>query len=419
MSLESKLLAKLTDPNEIARVWDMGLKAEVFEDPICQYVYGFITDYWLSSQMKVAPTPFVIEEEVPGFKLEDDTDTESWWLVEKLTERYARNGLHDMMIEAGQMAQQGENPDPVRALKWLQTEVYNANQTISPRHSRSDMSNYEARRERYRLREEGGEVGMPLGIEELDEHTGSVLPGELAAIGAFSKVGKTMMLVKAASAARLAGYKPIFYTLEMPVSEIEDRIDAMISGVSYDRMSRRKLGPKELEEMHAMQVALDEMGGIMIESPPEGERTVANLTARARHSGADYMLIDQLSFMEESTRTNSEKQRLGGILKQLKNEIGNAARGKLSCFMACQLNRESLERTDGPLLKDFADAAEVERTCDLLLALSRNQQQRSNRTMRLDILGGRRCETAKWLLNWDLIDRSHISVLERITRSSS
>jgi hypothetical protein len=165
-----------------------------------------------------------------------------------------------------------------------------------------------------------------------------------------------------------------------------------------------------------MQEAVAEMGKIHVESPDEGERTVAHLCARTRYTGSDFMLIDQLSFMEETIKTTSEKQRQASIIKQLKNEIGRDSRGKIPCLLAAQLNRESLERDDGPLIKDFADAAEVERTCDLLLALSRNQQERANRTMRLHILGGRRCETARWMLHWDLVDRSLISVMERITR---
>src|ERR1700752_3868282 len=121
--------------------------------------------------------------------------------------------------------------------------------------------------------------------------------------------------------------------------------------------------------------------------------------------------------MESSGRQHdSEKRRLASILKQLKNEIGRASLGKLPCLMACQLNRETLDRTDGPQLRDFADAAEVERTCDLLLALSRNREMRANRLMRLDILGSRRGDEGSWTLRWDLTDSTHIGIYERIRR---
>jgi hypothetical protein len=98
MSLERRLLAKLTDPAEIARVWDMGLRPEVFEDPPLRMVFEFVIDYWLTSQMKVAPTPFVIQTELPGLVLEDDPEAESWWLAEQLMKRYARNQLQETLI---------------------------------------------------------------------------------------------------------------------------------------------------------------------------------------------------------------------------------------------------------------------------------------------------------------------------------
>jgi len=408
--IERQLLSKLIDPHQISVVWDLGLRAEVFEDAPSRYAYQFIVDYWLTSQMKDAPTKFAVETEVPGLTLADHVEEASWWLAQKLMDRYARNAVQQTVLQVAEM-------EPAKALSFMQTSSYEAIETVSSRHSRSDMTDYESRRQRYLRREGGAENGLTLGVAEIDEWTGGVRPGELAVVGAFSKVGKTMMLLNAAARAYERGRSPIVYTLEMPVDEIEDRLDALLSGVSYDRLSRHRLTDKERQRLHETQDRMAESGRpLRIESPDEGDRTVASLCARARYAQCDYVLIDQLGFMEESVSVRSEKQRLGSILKQLKNEIGNVSRGKLGCFLAHQLNRESLERLEGPMISDFADAAEVERTADLLLALSRNQQERVNRVMKFAILGGRRCDSGQWMLHWDLIDRSHISVLERITK---
>jgi hypothetical protein len=240
--------------------------------------------------------------------------------------------------------------------------------------------------------------------------------GEVAVIGAYSKVGKTMWLANAAVEARKQGFVPIIFSLEMPKEEIEDRIDALYSGVSYDRLSKRRLMGEELDRLIRAQDEMAELGSFCVESPPEGERTVAHLASRARYAGADYLIIDQLSFMEETSRVQTEKQRQGQIMKQLKNEVSRPGSDRLACLIAAQLRRESLDRRDGPEIRDFADAAEVERTADHLLALSRNNEQRSNRLMRLDILGSRRCEAASWLLRWELERRTSLSILERIER---
>lgn len=416
MSLERKLLAALVDnPGEIARVFDMGLREELFEEPLSNRVFTFMKDYWLSTQMQKAPTRFVVESQHPGFILEVSEDQpDPAWLALMLIKRFATNNVQKIAQAAATTC----HDDPIKTLHAMMADAYKAAEAILPRHSRTDMAeNVEERRRRYALREQGIGVGVTLGLPELDDHTGKLLPGELAAIGAFSKVGKTMMIAKAAMEARRLGWKPIIFSLEMPVDEIEDRMDAMFSGVSYNQLSKRRL---DLDGMRALFSSQDETAalglGMRIESPDEGERTVAHLLARARHTGSNYVLIDQLSFMEETQKYPSEKQRQGSILKQLKNEIGRESRGKVPCVLAVQLRRESLERKEGPELNDFADAAEVERTCDLLLGLSRTPSQRMERNMRLDVLGGRRCEIASWLLKWDLIDSTTIRVTNRIER---
>lgn len=420
-SLEHKLVSTLTDdPAAIARVFDMGVPADVFEDNFYRQVYEYIVGYWQESRMQAAPSALVIETQAahlrrPDFKLDTDVEEEAWWLAGELKRRHLRNDLQETLIKGAEIG--GDGPEgPSQAWNWLQTKAYAANEVMAPRNTRSDMSDYQARRQRYAHREEGGEQGMTLGMVELDELTGGVRPGEICTVGAYSKVGKTMFLLNAAAWARKAGFQPIVFSLEMPIDEIEERLDALLSGVSYSRLSRHKLEPPEIKKLHAMQEAVVEMGKLRVESPDEGERTVAHLCSRARHTGSDYMLVDQLSFMEETKQYQTEKYRQASIMKQLKNEVGRASLGKLACMLAAQFKRESLDRDDGPRIDDFADAAEVERTSHLLIGLSRNAQQRANRTMRGDILAGRRCDAAKFMLYWDLIDRTHISVMERITR---
>lgn len=413
MSIEHKLLSTLTDPANIAKVWEMGLRPEAFEDPFNAHVFEFITEYWLESEMKTAPTSFAIETARPGFRVQDGIEEQAWWLAEELKTRYTVNQGQQIVIDFAN----NHRADPVLALKKLTDEAYRASEVISPRHSRSDMSDFEERRRRYRTHEEA-QPGIPFGLPEFDEHTGGLLPGELCCVGAYSKVGKTMLLLYIAAMARRAGFVPIVFSLEMSIEEIEDRLDAMLSGVSYSRLSRRKLTIKELEVLHRVQEEIVEMGTgkIRIESPDDGERTVAHLTARARHTGSDLMLIDQLDFMDASRRVNSKKERFEIILKELKNEIRKTSRGRIATVLACQLNRESLDAADGPQLKHFADAAEVERTADLLLGLSRNKQEQANRMMKLAIMAGRRCEPAQYLLHWDLVDRTWIEIEKRIDR---
>jgi len=409
-SLERKLLAHLTDPAEITKIWDQGLRAEVFEEPVCRAVFTFTINYWLNTQMQSAPTAYVIEHELPGFRFETDVEEDPVWLAEALQRRFVTNQLQEMLTDAASTSV----ADPAGTLKKLHAAAYDAAEAVAPRNTRSDMTNIDERRRRYTEREtRPGGIGLTLGLAELDAHTGGLMPGELAAIGAFSKTGKTFFLANAAVALRKAGHLPIIFTLEMNLAEIEDRIDAFFSGVSYNRLTHSRLTIEEMRNYHAGQEHLRDIGGILVENSEVGDRTVATLVNRARHAGADFILIDQLSHMEASKKTRDLKEHHADIMKGLSTEISRPGK-EIPCVIAVQLRRPDTGGGANIELHHFANAAEIEREVDLALGLSRSSEEFRNHAMRLHILGARRSAPKSWLCQWELTERSRIEVLEEI-----
>ena len=404
---EKKLLARLTTPEAISEVWDMGIRAEVFEEPLYSAVYNFITDYWLQSQMKAAPTPFALASEFPGYKATDDAEEITSYLAESMQRRHITNRLQDMLREAAK----NSVADPAGSLKALHAAAYAVSETVAPRNLRVNMADtIDARRERYGRREEKPDgLGVTFGIDMLDAHTGGILPGELAVVGAFAKTGKTMMLLHAAAKAVRKGVRPIVYTLEMSIPECEDRLDAMFSGVSYNRLSRGQLSIEEGRRLVDAQEELRSLGGIFVERPEEGDRTVTSLCSRARQVGADYLIIDQLSFMDPGQRVQTLKEHHAIIMKQLKTEISRAGM-ELPCLLAVQANRDS--NKDGLSLQSFSNATEIEATVDIALGLHRTQDMRTNHCMMLSILGSRRSDIAEYLLSWQLTERTEIRALQ-------
>lgn len=410
MSLESKVLAYMTDADQIAKAWDMGLRVEAFEDPMCRAIYAFTVGYWLDNQMQAAPTPFIIEHELPGFKLETQVEESLTWLVESLQRRYVSNQLQAMVLTAAK----DTRSDPIGALRQLYGSAYEVSESVTPRLTRSVMDNIAERRQRYAERANRPDgIGFTLGVPELDAHTGGLMPGELAVVGAYAKTGKTMFLVNTAAALRREGRNPIVFTLEMSIAEIEDRIDAMYSGVSYNRLTRGQLTLDEVRALHDAQERLHDGGGIMVESPEGEARTVAAMVNRARQVGADYIIIDQLSHMEPGKRVRDLKEHHATIMKQLSTELSRPGR-EIPCLLAVQLNRESQNSGEPVSMKHFANASEIEREMDIALALERNAEERRNKMMRLHILASRRAESGSWALRWDLTDRTEISALGAI-----
>ena len=417
---ERKVLSKMTELAEISRVWEMGIRHEVFEDPINRFAFTFMVDYWLESQMQHAPTWVVMEAEFPQLHLEHQVEETTDWLIDRLKQRYATNRLQDVIRRA---LDRTNVDDPVGTLDRLWHDAYDAAQVNAPRYSRVDITEtIEARRERYAhdLRNQALR-GVPIGLTELDQHTRGILPGELCAAAAYTKTGKSWLLAQAFVTALRAGQRPIFFSLEMGIPEIEDRIDALFSGVSYQRLSQRDL---TFEESAALRAAQDEMAAYradnwsgFIERPQRGERTVKHMVSRARQAGANFLIIDQLSFIDaerQYTGDSALRMKHGELIFELKDEIARESVGKLPCLLAVQLNRQAAAAGGGGRgeLYNFANSSMVEQTVDIALGLWRNQEMRANNAMGLDIMGSRRCDTRSWTLAWHLTDRSEISVRE-------
>ena len=229
--------------------------------------------------------------------------------------------------------------------------------------------------------------------------------------------GKSFFLAHTAVQLRRRGYTPIFFTLEQSKEEMQDRIDAYFSGVSYDRLLHSQLRPQEMRSLLDAQDELASLGPLHIQRPPEGDRTVTEMIGRARQEGADYVLIDQLSWMDSEkkyTGDSATRLKYGDTIRELREEISNDVVGKIPCLLAVQQNRSSMEGQRRPDLWRIADSSEIERTVDVAFGLSRTPQMRVNNAMRLDIMGSRRSDEKSWLLQWHLRERSEISVIEEI-----
>lgn len=419
---ERKILAKMTELAEISRVWEMGLRQEVFEDPINRFAFTFMTDYWLSAQMRHAPTWVVMETEFPQLHLDHHVEETTDWLIDRLKHRYATNRLQDVMRRA---LDKSNAVDPVGTLDKLWHDAYDAAQVNAPRYARVDITEtIEARRERYSRDVQNQAIaGVPIGLTELDDHTRGILPGELCAAAAYTKTGKSWLLAQGFVTALRAGLRPIFFSLEMGIPEIEDRIDALYSGVSYQRLSQRSLNPDEIIALRAAQDEMREMSSGFVERPQRGERTVKHMVSRARQVGANFLIIDQLSFIDaerQYTGDSALRMKHGELVFELKDEIARESVGKLPCLLAVQLNRQAASGGNGGRgeLYNFANSSMVEQTVDLALGLWRNTEMRANNAMGLDIMGSRRCDTRSWTLAWHLTDRSEISVREEFVEQA-
>ena len=417
--LEQKLLAKLTDVKQISRVYERGLRADVFVDPKNRVAFEWMIDYWLEANMSMAPTWLVMETEFPALHLSpstEDNEVSTDWLIDHLKRRHVQNQAQKLLIEAAETL----DADPLYTIGQLWRDAYSLSETTIPRSSRANMAdpvNIAERRRLLAARRDNADVGVPFGMQMLDDHTRGILPGELAIVVARTKVGKSFLLCKSAIQAHLAGRKPIVFTLEMSNPEMWDRIDAFASGVSYTQIQSGLIIPTQEEALHRAQEALAARGDLHVERPPRGERTVKAMIARARQVGADIVYIDQLSFIDSDHRYTGDRavtSKQYDLIQELKDEVSSDSAGKLPCLMAVQHNREATKsgRSSGGrgALETIANSDMIGQTVDMALGLWRNEDMRNNNQMGIDIMGSRRCDNESWMMTWRLDDRTEVEI---------
>jgi replicative DNA helicase len=417
VSIERKLISKMTSAVEISKIWDSGLRAPVFDDPINRRVFEWMVDYWQGNDQAMAPTWVVMELEFPSIKLDTEVTESTEWMIGHLQQRHTTKQMQRLILEASETLDE----DPIASASRLWREAYDLAEIHAPRTTRAnmaDLSDIEDRRRRLASRGADTGTGVPFGLAELDAHTRGQLPGELAIVAARTKVGKSFLLCLCAIQAHLAGLKPVLFTLEMSIPEMRDRIDAFASGVSYTQIQQGTLLPAGTERLHAAQDALRERGDLHVERPVRGERTVKNMVSRTRQLGGDIILIDQLSFMDadrDYTGDRATTMKHGDIIYELKDEIARESAGALPCLLAVQHNREAVrDRGSGGRggLANLANSDMIGQTVDIGLGLWRNDDMRANNVMGMDIMGSRRCDNESWLLNWRLNDRTQVEIRE-------
>lgn len=421
--LELSTIARLTMAVDLLAVYEQGLRPQHFEDPINQAVFGYSVEFWKTSQMKAAPTLLVLETEfgkgyVDKLPVVHLVEEPAWYLAQTLMNRYARNTVQQIMIDIATNV----DVDPQASLSAMASRAMEAAAAVSPRNTRSDMSEVTMRRDRYMDRFNSDVAGMTLGIPELDDLTGGIQPGELCALAGFTKTGKSWALFNAAVAARRQGFTPLIMSLEMGIKTTEDRIDALWSGVSYQRLEASKLRLEEMNRLVAGQDELREAGPIYIEQPQRGERTVSYMASRARQLGADYLIIDQLSWIDSAKEykgDSSQRLKTADLIFELSDEIKRSSVGQIPCLLAVQLNRQAAiagGRGGGARgqMQNFAHSSMIEQTVDLALGIYQTDEQRVMSLMGIDIMGARRAGKAELLLDWELIDRTEISFHDRL-----
>ncbi len=218
----------------------------------------------------------------------------------------------------------------------------------------------------------GGLTGVTTGFIDLDKQTSGLQRSDLIILAARPSMGKTALALNIAqNAAIKGGAKVMIFSLEMPKTQLGQRLLAMEARVDSQKL---KTGALEREDWEKIQPALDKLyqAEIFIDDTPGiNVMEIKNKCRRLKaDKGLDLIIIDYLQIMGYEGRSDNRQQEITTIcrfLKQLAREMD------CPILLLSQLSRGPEQRTDHrPVLSDLRESGSIEQDADMVIFLYRD-----------------------------------------------
>ena len=224
----------------------------------------------------------------------------------------------------------------------------------------------------------GDLVVWPTGLADLDDlMEGGLRPGELVIIGARPSMGKTalgmtigMSMAETHSVAMLS--------MEMPHTEVRDRMTAMLGNVSLSSVKRPDRGDglawdrvlDGVEKARRIKFFVSDQGGLTINQVRSKARNVKRL------HGLNVLVLDYLGLMNGTDQRQPRAYQLEEVTKGLK-ELAKELQISILCL--AQVNRKVEERADAmPVLSDLRDSGSIEQDADTVIFVHRPAQAKQD-----------------------------------------
>lgn len=268
-----------------------------------------------------------------------------------------------------------ENVSAQEAVDTVQNDLY----TITMDSASSDLKDMpeviDATREHIKKMQEKGTsylTGQTTGFYGLDKKTTGFNPGDLVIIAARPAMGKTSIVLNTALQNLEKGDGVIFFSLEMPETQLMMRLISAKSEVPLQNVRKGELDPDQAKKVEAAFQSLSDKKLFVDDS---GSVNINQLRARVRKiaqnekNNIKIVIVDYLQLMS-GTGGNDRRLTVDEIsrgLKLLAREM------EIPIVALSQLNRGLESRPDKrPMLSDIRESGAIEQDADIIMFVYRD-----------------------------------------------
>jgi replicative DNA helicase len=217
-------------------------------------------------------------------------------------------------------------------------------------------------------------LGVTTGIDDLDEMTLGLQPGDLVILGARPSMGKTALVRSFARAASRAGIPNATFEMEMSSEQVYMRDVAAVGRIDFNHVRRPALA--DANEMNEIRRAISTLRSYPWWMDDTPSLTTHQIVARARRLKRQHdvkvIYIDYLQFIDIS-RYLAQKLNVNNALQQVTRLLKSAAKTlNIAIVLLSQLNRGVESRGDKrPNMADLRESGAIEQDADLIMFLHR------------------------------------------------
>jgi replicative DNA helicase len=224
---------------------------------------------------------------------------------------------------------------------------------------------------------EGGIVGVPTGLRDLDDKLGGLHQSDLIIIAGRPSMGKTSLATNiafhAAKYIQDSGKKSsiAFFSLEMSSEQLSTRILSEQARIASNDIRRGRISDEQFDQFLETSKNIAELPLMIDETPAISIAAMSNRARRIKRlHGLDMIVVDYIQLMRGSINNKDGRvQEISQItqgLKAIAKELG------VPVVALSQLSRQVEQRDDHkPQLSDLRESGSIEQDADVVMFVYR------------------------------------------------
>ena len=224
---------------------------------------------------------------------------------------------------------------------------------------------------------EGGIVGVPTGLRDLDDKLGGLHQSDLIIIAGRPSMGKTSLATNiafnAAKHIQDGGKKSsiAFFSLEMSSEQLSTRILSEQARIASNDIRRGRISDEQFDQFLETSKNIAELPLFIDETPAISIAAMSNRARRIKRlHGLDMIVVDYIQLMRGTTYNKDGRvQEISQItqgLKAIAKELG------VPVVALSQLSRQVEQRDDHkPQLSDLRESGSIEQDADVVMFVYR------------------------------------------------